>query len=142
MTNPQSAAPGVAVEIEAIRELLDVIHAGRFVPLANSEGLCQSVLDNAESALTTLLAGAAGGDAEQDAKRFRFIRDKLCWNVKQVRADGKPLRGGEKFAANFTGNLSELTAEWDASFNTDYGLHESEDDLTKAIDAAMKEASK
>jgi hypothetical protein len=58
----KAAAPGVAVE--AIRDLLDTIHAGRFVPLANSEGLCKSVLDNAEDALTALLAGAAGGQAE------------------------------------------------------------------------------
>lgn len=59
------AAPGVSVEIEAIRDLLDVIHAGRFVPLTNSEGLCKSVLDNAESALTALLASAAGGEVAQ-----------------------------------------------------------------------------
>ncbi len=60
-THKEDEAQSVSPEIEAIRDLLDTIHAGRFVPLANSEGLCKSVLDNAETALAALLASAAGG---------------------------------------------------------------------------------
>ncbi len=37
----QTAAPGVSVE--AIRELLDTIHAGRFVPLARAGGVAGQV---------------------------------------------------------------------------------------------------
>lgn len=56
--------------------------------------------------------------------------------VSMVRADGKPMSKGERFAAGFVGDKDGLTAEWRLTFNTDYGLHESEDDLRAAIQAA------
>lgn len=59
-------------------------------------------------------------------------------DVNAVRADGKPLTRAERFASGFSGNHEGLTAEWRITFNTDYGMHESEDDLCAAILAAVR----
>jgi hypothetical protein len=90
MTPTTPTAAGVSVEVEAIRDLLDTIHAGRFVPLANSECLCKSVLDNAETALTALLASAAGG-VEPVAWRRKESRDWWVYYETKAHEDLEPL---------------------------------------------------
>jgi len=52
--------------------------------------------------------------------------------VSQVRADGKRISQDDQ---------GELTGEWRITFDADYGLHESEDDLRAAIKAAKESKS-
>jgi len=59
--------------------------------------------------------------AEKDARRYRWLRDKPVWSVDQHRI--QPTDG----------------AIWEVEFYSTYGLTEDQDNLDDAIDAAMKE---
>jgi hypothetical protein len=75
---------------------------------------------------------------EKDAARYRWLRDNPCWTVDAVNADGSHTPKAEKWAANFTQNFEEMTAEWSVKFNMDYGLKRDEDSLDEAIDLAIR----
>lgn len=138
MTNTPNPTPAPDMAVEArVQELMDL--AWRYRSAA-----WQDVDPHKEylrSALRAALARPQEVAVVTDAKLLQFVAA-LPWSVDQVRADGKPFKAGERFAAAFTANLDGLTAEWVVSFNTDYGLHETEDDPLMALQAAMKEAKK
>ena len=80
---------------------------------------------------------AAIAAREQEATLAQLLQVAQI-DVNEVRADGKPLTRADRFAARMSSNREGLTTEWRITFNTDYGLHESEDDLCAAILSAIK----